>query len=61
MFLLCLLVVPQAGEGDAIFAYNLHNLGRFFERVVQLQEGRDGMHGPIGTEDKDRNYYLRIF
>jgi hypothetical protein len=59
LFFLSLFIVPHDGEGEAIFAYNLHNLGRFFERVVQLQEGRDGMFGPIGSEHK--NYYLRVF
>lgn len=59
IFLLCLFALPHAGEGKAIFAYNLHNLGRLFERVVQLQEGRDGLYVPIGSENKD--YFLRVF
>ena len=59
LFVLSLFVIPHAEGEEAIFAYNLHNLGRFFERVVQLQEGQDGMFGPIGSEHK--NYNLRVF
>ncbi|MEW5921821.1 MAG: hypothetical protein AB1796_12915 [Bacillota bacterium] len=59
LFVLGLFVAPLAREGETIFAYNIHNLGRVFERVVQLPEDHNGPFGPIGSEHKD--HYLRVF
>lgn len=59
LFVLGLFVAPLAREGETIYAYNRYNLGRVFERVVQLPELNDGPFGPIGSEFKDR--YLRVF
>ena len=59
LFVLGLFVAPHAREGDTVFAFNLHNLGRVFERMVQLPEDENGPFGPIGNEHKDKD--LRVF
>lgn len=59
VFVLGLFVAPLAQEGETIYAYNIHNLGRAFERAVQLPEGYKGPFGPFGSEF--RNQSLRVF
>ncbi len=59
LFVIGLFVAPHAREGDTVFAFNLHNLGRVFERMVQLPEDENGPLNPIGSERNDE--YLRVF
>lgn len=50
LFVLGLYVTPHTREGDTVFAFNLHNLGKVFERVILLPEERDGPLGLIGKD-----------
>jgi hypothetical protein len=59
LFALGFFVAPHAREGDTVFAFNLHNLGRVLERMVQLPEDEIGPIGPMGSEHKDK--YVRVF
>lgn len=59
VFVLGLFVAPQAREGDTVFAFNLHNLGRVLERIVQMPEDNNGPFRPISSEYKDD--YLSVF
>ena len=54
-----LFVTPHTQEGDTVFAFNLHNLGRVFERMVQLPDDQSEPFGTIGNEDMGST--LRVF
>lgn len=59
VLVLGLFVTPQTRDGETVFAFNLHNLGRVFERMVQLPGNESGPVGPMGSDQKHTN--LRVF
>lgn len=60
-FFLGFIASPHAREGDTVFAFNLQNLGRVFERVVQLPEpgDQDECFRPLGSDNT--KHYLQVF
>ena len=55
LFVFGLYAIPHTREEDTVFAFNLHNLGRVFERVVQLPEDQNGSFGLTGRDFQEHH------